>query len=65
MPVILRGVKLQGLAAQLARLPVLIKGMLQQILLGDRGVNLVQKFRVPHGGPSDDVLSAKAIGTLV
>jgi len=41
VPVILRGVKLERFPAQLARLPILIKGMLEQILFGNRGINFV------------------------
>jgi len=41
MAVVLGGIKLQRFPAQLARLPILVKGMLQQILLGNRGINFV------------------------
>ena len=49
VPVILRRVKLQRLAAQFPRLPILVKRVLQQILFRDRRIQLPHQFRVPHG----------------
>src|SRR5882762_6011646 len=48
--VILRRVKLQPLPAQLPRLPILIKRMLQQTLLRNRRINPRQQFGVSHCG---------------
>jgi hypothetical protein len=47
--VILGGVKLQSLAAELAGLPILVERVLQEIFLGDCGVEPVEKFGVGHG----------------
>ena len=49
MSIILRGVELQSLAAKLARLPILVKRMLQEILLGDCGIEPRKEFGVSHG----------------
>src|ERR1700730_6408467 len=49
MAVILRGVELQGCAAELAGLPILVERMFQEIFLGDRGIQPREKFGVGHG----------------
>jgi len=46
--VILGGVELQSLAAELARLPVLVKRVLQEIFLGDCGIQPSKKFGIGH-----------------
>src|SRR5260221_16780 len=48
MPIILRGVELQGFAAKFACLPILIERMLQEIFLGDCGIQPGKKFGVGH-----------------
>src|SRR5229473_752005 len=46
--VILGGIKLQGLAAELAGLPILVERVLQEVFLCDCGVQPVEKFGVGH-----------------
>jgi hypothetical protein len=46
--VILRGVELEGFAREFAGLPVLIEGVVEEILLGDGGVDFAEKLRGGH-----------------
>ena len=60
--IILSGVELQGFAAELASLPILIEGMIQQVLLGDRPVAEAVAALYAYEGQVPEIASTKIDG---